>query len=309
MTAAHSVNAWSTVPCSRDLPGDALAAPSQTFGALSFLASSSRTTNGSGCALTSIARNASRQACLDALRAIEVKAQPLPFVVREDDAKKDNAPKVWEGAANASPGKSREQGTVDQAFTECAAVIEGFYTTPVQIHNPMETHGNTVSWTDDGVTAWSSTQGVSRVRDGLAGALKLDHSKVRVITDFMGGGFGSKLGGVLEGVLAARLSREAKAPVRLMLTRFDNALAVGNRPSSFQKIKIGALADGTLHAFEMDNYGTAGIGARTGSGGGGGGADIPAPYIYKVPNIRVKQTHVAVNAGSARAFQLGRAHG
>jgi xanthine dehydrogenase YagR molybdenum-binding subunit len=244
-----------------------------------------------------------RQACLDALRAIEVKAQPLPFVVREDDAKKDNAPKVWEGAANASPGKSREQGTVDQAFAECAAVIEGFYTTPVQIHNPMETHGNTVSWTDDGVTAWSSTQGISSVRDGLAGALKLDHSQVRVITDFMGGGFGAKFGAGAEGVLAARLSREAKAPVRLMLTRFDQALAVGNRPSSFQKIKIGALADGTLHAFEMDNYGTAGIGAGGDSGGGGGGADIPAPYIYKVPNIRVKQTHVAVNAGSARAFR------
>src|ERR1039457_2963558 len=95
-----------------------------------------------------------KQACLDALRAIEVKAQPLPFVVNEDQAKKDDAPKVWEGAANASPGKSREQGTVDQAFGECAAVIECFYTTPVQIHNPMETHGNTVSWTDAGVTAW-----------------------------------------------------------------------------------------------------------------------------------------------------------
>jgi xanthine dehydrogenase YagR molybdenum-binding subunit len=192
---------------------------------------------------------------------------------------------------------------VDQAFTECAAVIEGFYTTPVQIHNPMETHGNTVSWTDDGVTAWASTQGVSSVRDGLAGALKLDHSQVRVITDFMGGGFGSKLGGVLEGALAARLSREAKAPVRLMLTRFDNALAVGNRPSSFQKIKIGALADGTLHAFEMDNYGTAGIGAGADAGGGGGGANIPAPYIYAVPNTRVKQSAVAVNAGSSRAFR------
>ena len=89
-----------------------------------------------------------------------------------------------------------------------------------------------------------------RLRDGFAGPLKLDQSKVRVITDFMGGGFGSKLNGSVEGVLAARLSREAKAPVRLMLTRFDEALAVGNRPSSFQKIKIGALADGTLHAFE-----------------------------------------------------------
>jgi len=247
---------------------------------------------------------ASKQACLDALRAIEVQAEPRhEFVVREGDAIKENSPQVWEGTPNAPAPRVRETGAVDTAFPECAAVIEGFYSTPVQLHNPMETHGNTISWTDDGVTAWASTQGISSVRDGLAGALKLDHSQVRVITNYMGGGFGSKLGGGVEGVLAARLSKEAKAPVRLMLTRFDEALAVGNRPSSFQKIKIGALADGTLHAFELENYGTAGIGAGADAGGGGGGADIPAPYIYKVPNTRVKQTAVAVNAGSSRAFR------
>ncbi len=247
----------------------------------------------------------SKQACLDALRVIEVKAEPRnEFVVNENEARKDDAPQVWEGRPNVSPGRPREHGNVDQAFGECAAVIEGFYTTPVQIHHPMETHGSTVSWTDDGVTAWASTQGISSVRDGLAGALQLDQSKVRVITEFMGGGFGAKFGPGAEGVLAARLSREAKAPVRLMLTRFDNALAVGNRPSSFQKIKMGALADGTLHAFEVENYGTAGIGAGGDSGGGGGGADLPMPYLYnKIPNVRVKQTHVAVNAGSARAFR------
>src|SRR5208282_2907677 len=136
-----------------------------------------------------------KQACLDALRAIEVKAEPSPeFVVNENEALKDNAPKVWEGRPNATPGRSREQGNVDKAFSECAAVIEGFYTTPVQLHHPMETHGSTASWTDDGLTAWTSTQGISSVRDGLTGALKLDHSQVRVITDFMGGGFGSKFG-------------------------------------------------------------------------------------------------------------------
>jgi len=245
-----------------------------------------------------------RQACLDALRAIEVKAEPRQeFAVNENEARKDDAPQVWEGRPNAAPGRSRERGNVDEAFGKCAAVIEGFYTTPVQIHHPMETHGSTVSWTDDGVTAWTSTQGISSVRDGLAGALQLDQSKVRVITEFMGGGFGSKFGAGVEGVLAARLSREAKAPVRLMLTRFDNALAVGNRPSSFQKIKMGALADGTLHAFDAENYGTAGIGAGGDAGGGGGGAALTMPYLYQVPNTRVKQWAVAVNAGSARAFR------
>jgi len=245
----------------------------------------------------------SKQACLDALRAIEVTAQPLPFVVNEADAKKADAPRVWENSPNYTEPNARDHGDVNTAFGECAAVIEGVYSTPVQIHNPMETAGNTISWTDDGLTAWSSTQGISSVRDGLAGSLKLEQSKVRVITEYMGGGFGAKFGSGVEGTLAANLSREAKAPVRLMLTRFDQALAVGNRPSSFQRIKLGAAADGTLLAFELDNYGTAGIGAGGDAGGGGGGANIPAPYLYKVANTRVKQAAVAVNAGSARAFR------
>ena len=89
-----------------------------------------------------------------------------------------------------------------------------------------------------------------------------------------------------------------------MLTRFDQALAVGNRPSSFQKIKMGALADGTLHAFEAENYGTAGIGAGGDAGGGGGGADIPMPYLYPHSQFtRKAASAVAVNAGSARAFR------
>src|SRR2546427_773197 len=114
----------------------------------------------------------------------------------------------------------------------------------------------------------------------------------------MGGGFGAKFGPIVEGVLAGRLSKEAKAPVKIMLTRFDQALAVGNRPSSFQKIKLGAKEDGTLHAFDFDNYGTAGVGAGGASEGGGSGLVLRAPYIYKVANTRVKQTAVGC-AGSS----------
>jgi xanthine dehydrogenase YagR molybdenum-binding subunit len=244
-----------------------------------------------------------KQACLDALRVIEVEAKPLPFVVREDDAKEESSPRVWETAPNLSKPSVNEKGEVDKAFAACAAVVEGSFSTPVQIHHPLETHGNTVSWSDDGITAWSSTQGIFSVREGLAGNLNVPQSRVRVICEYMGGGFGSKFGPGLEGSLAARLSKEAKAPVKLMLPRFDAALAVGNRPSSFQKIKLGASADGKLQAFEMDSYGTAGIGSGGSTEGGGGGAQIPAPYIYRVPNIRVKQSGVAVNAGSARAFR------
>jgi xanthine dehydrogenase YagR molybdenum-binding subunit len=126
---------------------------------------------------------------------------------------------------------------------------------------------------------------------------------VRVLCEYMGGGFGAKMGLGIEGGLAARLSKEAKAPVKLMLTRFDEALAVGNRPSTFQKIRLGASAEGLLLAFDMDNYGTPGYAAGGASAAGSGDVSVPAPYIYKVPNIRVKQTSVATNAGSSRAFR------
>jgi xanthine dehydrogenase YagR molybdenum-binding subunit len=244
-----------------------------------------------------------KQACLDALRAIEVEATELPFVVREDEAMGDSAPRVWEDSPNAAAPHVNEKGEVDKAFAECATVVEGSFSTPVQIHHPLETHGNTVSWADDGITCWASTQGITSVAEGLADNLNVPQSRIRVLSEFMGGGFGSKFGPGVEGGLAARLSRQAKAPVKLMLTRFDQSLAVGNRPSSFQKIKLGATADGILRAFELESYGTAGIGAGGSTAGGGGGAGFPAPYIYTVPNIRVKQSSVAVNAGSARAFR------
>jgi xanthine dehydrogenase YagR molybdenum-binding subunit len=251
----------------------------------------------------------SKQACLDALRAIQVEAAELPYVVNEEDAKEDTAPRVWEDTPNVSkPGakqqfEKKETESIDSVFSECAAVVEGIYSTPVQIHNPLETHGNTVSWTSEGLTCWASTQGISSVHDGLSKSLNIPGSQVRVISEFMGGGFGAKFGPGAEGVIAAYLSRDAKAPVRIFLTRFDQALAVGNRPSSCQKIKLGATADGMLHAFDFDNYGTAGVGAGGSSEGGGSGVTMRAPYIYHVPNIRVKQVNVAVNAGSGRAFR------
>ncbi len=245
----------------------------------------------------------SKQACLDALHAIEVDVTPLPFVVSETEAIKPDAPRVFEETPNLGEAKTNEVGNVDEAFAKAAVVVEGEFSTQVQIHNSLETHGNTISVEADKAMGWASTQGIFSVRDGLADFLKFAQANVRVVTDFMGGGFGSKFGLGVEGSLAARLSREAGAPVKLMLTRFEENLAVGNRPSSYQKIKLGADADGKLVAYELDSFGTAGYVSGGKTAGGGGGANFPAPYIYDIPNIRTKHAGVAVNAGSARAFR------
>jgi xanthine dehydrogenase YagR molybdenum-binding subunit len=246
----------------------------------------------------------SKQVCLDALRAIKVEADPLPFVVKEEAALRDTSPRVFENQPNAGEPREMQTGEVDAAFRTADKTVEGFFQTQVQLHHCLETHGNTVQVAPDGITCWASTQGVFSVRDSLADNIGIPLDKIHVMSEFMGGGFGSKFGAGIEGGLGARLSKEAGgAPVRLMLTRFDEALAVGNRPSSFQKVRLGAKKDGTLVAYELESFGTAGYASGGATAGGGGGAGFPAPYIYRVPSSRVRQTTVAINAGSARAMR------
>jgi len=245
----------------------------------------------------------SKQACLDALRAIEVDATPQAFVVDPVEALKDGAAQVFAGTPNLGEAKFKEQGNVEEAFQQCAVVVEDEFSTPAQLHQSLETHGNTIHVQPEQCTVWASTQGIFSVRDGIADTVQLPHNRVRVITDFMGGGFGSKFGSGVEGALAAKLSRETGLPVRLMLTRFEESLAVGNRPSSYQRIRLGADQEGKLLAFDLDAFGSAGYASGGKTAGGGGGAGFPAPYIYNIPNVRTKQAGVAINAGSSRAFR------
>jgi len=246
----------------------------------------------------------SKQACLDALRAIRVESEPLPFVVKEETALSEASPRVFENQPNAGDPRVLQVGDPNAAFQSADKIVEGFFQTSVQLHHCLETHGNTIQLNDGGLTCWASTQGISSVKDGLADNLGVPLDRVHVISEFMGGGFGSKFGAGVEGGLAARLSKEAGGQaVRLMLTRFDEALAVGNRPSSFQKVRLGANKDGTLVAYQLETFGTAGYASGGATAGGGSGAGFPAPYIYQIPNSRVQQTTVAINAGSARAMR------
>lgn len=245
----------------------------------------------------------SRQAVLDAMELVKIDAEVREFVVNELDAVKPDSPKVMPDQANLGEGKTQTKGDVDAAFATAAAVVETTVSTPIEIHHPMEPHGHVVQLEGDELTAWSSTQGIFICRDVFSQALGLPQSKVRVICDHMGGGFGSKFAPGVEGVLCAHLARAAGAPVRLVLTRFEQALAVGNRPSSYQKLKLAGDAEGRLTGFELHSFGTPGFSSGVTNEGGSGGAAFPAPYIYQVPATRVKQGSVAVNAGQSCAMR------
>lgn len=238
----------------------------------------------------------------DAVRRVRVEWERYPFVVKADQARQTNSAQVHGGdRANVNRATEDETGDVAAAFAGAAAVVEGTYSTQVQTHTSLESHGMTCRWDDAGenLRVWASTQGVFSVRGELASGLAIPENNVVVTTDYMGGGFGSKFGAGVEGRVCALLARDAKQAVKLLLTREQEQTNSGNRPSSVQHIRAAASADGTLVAFDMDAYGTGGYSA---------GAGFPAPYIYGaadggIPNRRIVRDDVFVNAGNARAMR------
>src|SRR6476661_2794634 len=120
----------------------------------------------------------------------------------------------------------------------------------------METHGVVCEWEGDKLNVWISTQGVYGVAQQLAQALSIPQTNIRVITQYMGGGFGSKSNAGAESLICAKLSKNAGVPVKLMLDRKEEHLDTGNRPSAFAKVKAGVSSDGTLTLFDAQSWGT-----------------------------------------------------
>ena len=232
----------------------------------------------------------------DAIRLIRVDLEELPYVVTEEEAMAEGAPQIrddWTG--NQSDPNVREAGDLEGGFAQAAVEVEATYHTPVQTHVCLETHGHVAEWEDEqNLTVWASTQGVFGVRNDLAGSFNLPANQVRVITEHMGGGFGSKFGPGVEGRTAADLARITGRAVKLMLTRKAEHLVAGNRPSMTQHVRAGATGDGRLIAYDMKGHGTGGISS---------GAGFQAPYVYDVPNLRTETVNVAVNVGNQRAMR------
>jgi xanthine dehydrogenase YagR molybdenum-binding subunit len=190
----------------------------------------------------------------------------------------------------------RKVADAEKNLRDAEVVVEGRYVTQVQTHSALETHGVVADWKPELLTVWASTQGVSSVREELAGFFKIPMTQIRILTEFMGGGFGAKFGAGNHGVVAAALSKKAGAPVRLMLDRAEEHLSVGNRPSSDQMLRIGAKKDGTLSAVHLVSYGTAGCGTGAGCAG-------PASNLYKYASLHTEENDVFTNAGPGAAMR------
>ena len=147
------------------------------------------------------------------------------------------------------------RGDMQTGLAQAEARIEQVYWTPFQVHNPMEPHATIAVWdAPDHLTLYDATQGVFSCRERVAGLFELKPDNVRVISPYLGGGFGSKGPVWSHVVLAAMAAKQANRPVKLAVERTQMFGMLGCRTETRQAIKAGATKDGALTALQHDTF-------------------------------------------------------
>lgn len=152
------------------------------------------------------------------------------------------------GRINAGMEADTAQGNFAGAFASAPVKVDVTYTTPYQNHNPMEPHATLAVWDGDELTLYTSAQTLANIRAGIAATLRMPPERVRVVSRFVGGGFGSKLIPHAETVLAALAARVLQRPVKVALTRQQMFANGGYRPMMRQTVRLGADREGRLIA-------------------------------------------------------------
>ncbi|HVM68858.1 MAG TPA: molybdopterin cofactor-binding domain-containing protein, partial [Gaiellaceae bacterium] len=187
-----------------------------------------------GAAVAAVAADTLGQAQA-AVEAIEIEWAEHEPLLDADEA-------VARGSLLADP-RTYERGDVDGALADAEAVVEATFTTASVLHNALETHQAVCLWEGDTLVVHVSTQFLWGVREEVAEAFELPQDRVRVVCEYMGGGFGAKNGAGEHTLIAAELARRTGRPVACRLTRREENLAAGNRNATVQRLRVGARAD------------------------------------------------------------------
>jgi xanthine dehydrogenase YagR molybdenum-binding subunit len=154
-------------------------------------------------------------------------------------------------AKEAKKPKDQEdvkRGDVKAALSDATHKVEEVYGTPIEHHHPMEPHATIAEWNGENLILYNSAQIVNGAQSAAANTLGLKPEQVRIVSPYIGGGFGSKGGQWANMVLAAVAAKVVKRPVKLALTRHQMFNSVGLRQRNFQKISLAATQDGKLTA-------------------------------------------------------------
>ncbi len=142
--------------------------------------------------------------------------------------------------------KQKSQGDLDAAMRDAAFSIDRTYTTPAHSSAPMEPHASVAEWHGDMLTLRGSYQMLRFNRAELADALGIDQANVRILSPFVGGGFGAKLGIAPESVAAALAARELGVPVAVPMSRQQVFETTMRRSETTQRVRLAANAEGLL---------------------------------------------------------------
>jgi len=211
----------------------------------------------------------------------------------ETDLQADDDPEGIVATFGPQRRLQSERGDSDAAFASAPVKLDQTYVTPAETHNPIELHATIAIWDGSTLTLYESTQGVVNQRGVLAQMFGLPNENVRVISKFLGSGFGGKLFPWTHSPLAAAAARQLGRPVKLVLSRRMMFQTVGHRARTQQRVRLGATPDGKLVSLQhdyvyqlsmLDNH-HEDCGEAT-------------PFQYSVPNLRVTFGRARRNVGA-----------
>jgi xanthine dehydrogenase YagR molybdenum-binding subunit len=212
----------------------------------------------------------------------------------DSELKPDDDPDVVMTTYGPRERLQSKRGDAEGAFAKAPVKLDQTYGTPAETHNPLELHATTAIWDGSTLTLYDSTQGVVNYRIVLAQMFGLPKENVRVVSKFLGSGFGGKLYPWTHCALAAAAARQLHKPVKLVVSRKMMFQTVGHRARTQQRVRLGATPEGKLvslqhdyvyHMSMLDEY-HEDCGETT-------------AFQYSVPNLRVTFGRARRNVGAA----------
>jgi xanthine dehydrogenase YagR molybdenum-binding subunit len=218
------------------------------------------------------------RAAADAVRVTYAREKPNV----ESHLEADDEPEVVATTFGMRERLQSKRGDAEDAFAAAPVKLDQTYVTPSETQNPLELHATTAIWDGDRLTLYESSQGVVNLQGVLAQMFGLPKENVRVVTKFVGSGFGSKLWPWTQCPLAAAAARQVGKPVKLVVSRKMMFQSVGHRPRTQQRVRLGATPDGKLVSLLHDYiYQLSMIDGHHEDCG------ETTPFQYSVPNLRV----------------------
>jgi xanthine dehydrogenase YagR molybdenum-binding subunit len=229
------------------------------------------------------------KAAADAVRAIYTKDKPNV----EPDLKLDPDADVVQTTYGPERRLQSERGDPEKAFASASVKLDQTYVTPSETHNPIELQGTTAMWDGQKLTIYEESQAIFNMRSVLAQMFGLPEENVRVITKFVGSGFGSKLWPWTHCALTCAAARQLGRPVKLVLSRRMMFQTTGHRARTQQRVRLGATSEGKLVAL-MHDY----VYERSILDDYHENCGEATAFQYSVPNLRVKFGRAKRNIGS-----------